>query len=138
MVEPVPLSSSDIPPYASITTDGPISSATGLPGCPAENDTVYTTTYNDQFQLQCFREFLGGDTLFTVLETTFENCLELCSSTNQGSPSLECYGVASVPTILGVQCFLKAQSGLVTYATFQGAVSAVLLTGVTDIIGAFR
>ena len=103
--------------------------------CPGDNDTVYSaSTWGDQYQIQCYRQFSDSRNIFSISVSAVEDCMDQCSLFNQGLAAVTCYGITWSD---GRICSLKPQSSLVTHQSYQDAISGVLLTGVADVVGAF-
>ncbi|KAI4223744.1 MAG: hypothetical protein L6R36_005175 [Xanthoria steineri] len=107
-------------------------------GCPGINNTIWTNSYGQQYQLQCYR-FYGGPISIGLDQPHFRECMEQCSLVNAGFSAIRCYGVTWLKFGDGIHCNLKGQSVLADYTTNYEAVSAVLLSGVAQpIVGLFR
>ncbi|KAI4091664.1 MAG: hypothetical protein LQ339_008076 [Xanthoria mediterranea] len=107
-------------------------------GCPGINNTIWTNSYGQQFQLQCYR-FYAGPISIGLDQPHFRECMEQCSLVNAGFSAIRCYGVTWLKFGDGIHCNLKGQSALASYTTNYQAVSAVLLSGVVQpIVGLFR
>ena len=72
--------------------------------------------------------------IYSISVSEVEDCMDQCSLYNQGLAAVTCYGVTWND---GKICSLKPQSSLATQQTYQDAVSAVLLTGVADLVVVF-
>ncbi|KAL8771284.1 MAG: hypothetical protein Q9209_003189 [Squamulea sp. 1 TL-2023] len=125
-------------PSSSTTSLRPVGTSINPAGCPTENNTIFTTTGGQQYQLQCYRVY-GGPVSIGLDQPYFRNCIEQCSLVNAGFSAIRCFGVTWLQYDEGIHCNLKAQSALSNYTTNSLAVSAVLLTGVRPpVIGQFK
>ncbi|CAL8583176.1 hypothetical protein XPA_008809 [Xanthoria parietina] len=107
-------------------------------GCPGINNTIWTNSYGQQYQLQCYR-FYAGPISIGLDQPHFRECMEQCSLVNAGFSAIRCYGVTWLKFGDGIHCNLKGQTALASYTTNYEAVSAVLLSGVAQpIVGLFR
>ena len=115
---------------------GPIASPITPSLCPSGNATVLETPYGDQYQIQCSRQYIATS-LFEVSVPSFDDCIGVCSTRNEGFSDISCFGITWTPSNTDSPCGLKIQSDFESYATDDYAVSAILLTGVGDPVGAF-
>ncbi|KAL9040409.1 MAG: hypothetical protein Q9180_001924 [Flavoplaca navasiana] len=117
----------------------PVGTSVNPAGCPRQNDTIYTNSYGQQYQLQCYR-FYSGVVSIGLDQPNFRTCIEQCSRVNAGFSAIRCYGVTWLQYEEGgIHCNLKSQDALANYTTNYLAVSAVLLTGVPPpVVGQFR
>ena len=104
--------------------------------CPSGNATVLETPYGDQYQIQCSRQYITTG-LFEVSVPSFEDCISVCSTRNEGFSDISCYGVTWTPSDAESSCGLKIQRDFESYATNENAISAILLTGVGFPVGTF-
>ncbi|KAI4263186.1 MAG: hypothetical protein L6R42_001661 [Xanthoria sp. 1 TBL-2021] len=129
-------------PTSTTSSQLPVDTFIGEPinpeGCPGINNTIWTNSYGQQYQLQCYR-FYGGPISIGLDQPHFRECMEQCSLVNAGFSAIRCYGVTWLKFGDGIHCNLKSQSVLRDYTTNYDAVSAVLLTGVPQPgVGLFR
>ncbi|KAL8922571.1 MAG: hypothetical protein Q9208_005074 [Pyrenodesmia sp. 3 TL-2023] len=109
------------------------------PACPTVNNTLFTTSTNKVYQIQCYRAY-GGPASIGLDRPTFRECIEECSQVNAGFSAVRCYGVTWMNGAPGtVKCTLKSQSVLRSGVEDFMAASAVLLTDVPEpVVGQFR
>ncbi|KAL8887374.1 MAG: hypothetical protein Q9215_005036 [Flavoplaca cf. flavocitrina] len=134
-----PSSVADPIPSSTISSILPVGTSVDPAGCPRENNTIYTNSYGQQYQLQCYR-FYSGAISIGLDQPNFRTCIEQCSRVNAGFSAIRCYGVTWLQYEEGgIHCNLKSQGALASYTTNYLAVSAVLLTGVPPpVVGQFR
>ncbi|KAI4126619.1 MAG: hypothetical protein LQ338_003641 [Usnochroma carphineum] len=122
---PSSTTSSFLPIGTSIVIDGHA-------GCPYINNTVFTTSEGEQYQIQCYRAY-GGPVSIGLDRPHLLDCIEECDTVNAGFSAIRCYGITWLKyATSGVHCNLKAQSALVNGTYDVLSASAVLLTGVTS------
>ncbi|KAL8791506.1 MAG: hypothetical protein Q9213_000123 [Squamulea squamosa] len=127
-----------LPSSSTTSSLRPVGTSINPAGCPTENNTIYTTSNGQQYQLQCYRVY-GGPVSIGLDQPYFRNCIDQCSLVNAGFSAIRCFGVTWLQYDEGIHCNLKGQSALSNYTTSILAVSAVLLTGVQPpIIGQFK
>ncbi|KAL8869387.1 MAG: hypothetical protein Q9198_007901, partial [Flavoplaca austrocitrina] len=134
-----PSSVADPIPSSTISSILPVGTSVDPAGCPRENNTIYTNSYGQQYQLQCYR-FYSGAISIGLDQPNFRTCIEQCSRVNAGFSAIRCYGVTWLQYEEGgIHCNLKSQGALASYTTNYLAVSAVLLTGVPPpVVGLYR
>jgi len=128
-------------PKANATTSStlPLATSIGHGGCPNVNNTIFTTSNSQDYQIQCYREY-NGPSLLGLQEPNFLACINECDTVNAGFSQLVCFGVTWTPYVIsgGIKCNLKDQTGLGGYTSNPLAASAVLLTGVPPpVVGAW-
>lgn len=73
-----PAISSDTGVASSTIATTPPKPSTTNPVCPRNNDTLYTNTFGDEWEVQCVRQ-LDGDNGQPIHADTFIECLDFCS-----------------------------------------------------------
>ena len=122
------------PPSTVPTTLPRIDTTVESEGCPGMNGTIFTdesTGTPFQYQIQCYRQFIGPDYQGLPL-SSFKECLDACDRVNAGFSATECFGTTWLPYNQGIKCYLKTYGGMATFVDNLLAVSGVLLTGVTN------
>jgi hypothetical protein len=118
------------------TAWGPI--VTNLPysGCPAVNNTIYTSVVGGKYALSCGKDipFTSTSDILAGMTNTFQLCMELCSSWNLngrspmgGNASVPCRAVAFIPSHVNgdgggapTDCVLKSSgSGLFVNPSYE-------------------
>ncbi|KAI4244655.1 MAG: hypothetical protein L6R40_002859 [Gallowayella cf. fulva] len=106
-------SSSSLLSFSSTSSSSrPIATSINGVGCPSINGTIFTTQNGEQFQLQCYRSY-GGSVAIGLDEPYFRDCIEECSTVNQGFSAVRCYGTTWLKYSAGIHCNLKSQTGLI-------------------------
>jgi len=84
-----------------------------LNACPNIDNTTFTTTNAQKYQIHCYRDYEGPSYL-GLQEPSFLACIDMCDNVNQASSGQDCAGVSwrpDVDTGVAVKCDLKNQVG---------------------------
>ena len=125
------------------TAWGPLQTTLPYTGCPANNNTIYTSVLNpSKFQIVCGQDilFTGTSDLIYAITPTYELCMEMCASWNSqgksnGNATVPCKGIAFIPTHVNgdgggnpIDCVLKSHAtGLAPNSQYT-VDSAILLS----------